>query len=205
MTVTTRVVKRARARGLTVRTRRDWGSKRAALYALRRLVKRAKQPADTVVLHITVTHPPGAGKTLSDCMRELERIGVERFGSGVSYNAAIAINGAGHVGIGQPLDAKGTHTVNRKRVRGFSYDQNYAARAIAFVGMPGQQLSPAARGACVDFLVAMVLERAITPGFDLVPHSLFAAKDCPTDTVREAMPGIRSEVDRRLRQLGVIR
>lgn len=202
MTITQKVITRARARGLTVRTRREWGSKHAALYQLRRVVKRAKQPADTVVLHISVTHPPGAGgKTLSDAMRELERIGMERFGSGVSYNFGIGLNGEGHVGVGQPLDAKGTHTVNKRNAKGFSYDQNYAARAICFIGMPGQQLSKDARRACVQLLVAMVLEGAITPGFDLVPHSLFAVKDCPTDTVRDAIATIRREVDLELEGL----
>jgi hypothetical protein len=57
------------------------------------------------------------------------RIGMERFGSGVSYNFLVHMQ-TGEVAVGQPLDAKGTHTLNEKRVPGYSYDQNLVARAI---------------------------------------------------------------------------
>jgi len=197
-TITTRVVRRAQQRGVTVLTRRQWGSRHPAVYAWRRRFKRAKQPADTVVQHITVTFDSGrlVGDFKTD-MRTIERIGYERFRSGFSYNFAVDMT-TGMVGIGMPLDAKGTHTVNDKNVRGYSHDQNYAARAIAVLGMPGNQLSDKAAESIAQLLAAMVEQGAITEGFDYVPHSMFAWKDCPCDPTRDRMPEIRRRVRRLL-------
>ena len=41
---------------------------------------------------------------------------------------------------------------------------------------------------------AMVAQGAITEGFDYVPHSMFAFKDCPCEPTRRAMPAIRKAV-----------
>lgn len=189
MTITQRVTRNARKRGVTVLSRKQWGSVAGRTYAARRL-RPVKQPADTVVQHITVTKP--SGNFAADC-RTVERIGMERFRSGVSYNWLVDMR-TGHVAQGQPLDAPGTHTVNDKQVPGFSRDQNYAARAIAVIGMPDTPLSERAQTAITRLLAAMVDEEAITPGFDYVPHSLFAWKDCPCDATRDRMPAIRAGV-----------
>lgn len=193
-TITTRVVRRAQQRGVVVLTRTQWGSRYAAVYAWRRIWKKAKQPADTVVQHISVTNPSGDFK---DDARTIERIGYERFKTGFSYNFAVDM-ATGHVAVGQPLDAKGAHTLNDKNVPGYSYDQNLVARAIVVVGMPGTPLSKAAELAITNLLAAMVEQGAITEGFDYVPHSMFAAKDCPCDPTRDRMPAIRRAVRQRL-------
>lgn len=55
-------------------------------------------------------------------------------------------------------------------------------------------LSDAAAEAITKLLSAMVDEGAITEGFDYVPHSMFAYKDCPCDPTRQRMPAIRRAV-----------
>lgn len=200
-TPTQAVVVRARKRGLTVLTHRQWGSQATSVYATRRRRTAAgdwgkfKFKADTVAQHITVTEP---SKDFRADVRTVERIGLERFGSGVSYNFVVDMT-TGTVAVGQPLDSKGTHTVNDKNVPGYSKDQNLVARAIAVLGMPDDKLSAKAENAIVQLLAAMVEAGAITPGFDYVPHSLFAFKDCPCDATRNRMDEIRAAVRKETR------
>lgn len=207
-TITTRVVRDLRKRGVTVLTHKDWGSGQRQLYAARRRNTAAgrwgnfTEVADTVVQHITVTPPPPAERgAFAAACRLVERIGVDRFGSGVSYNWLVDMR-SGAVAVGQPLDSKGAHTLNDKSVAGYSYDQNLRARAIAVVGMPNTVLSDKAAGSIVELLAAMVAQGAITPGFDYVPHSMFAAKDCPCDSTRDRMPLIRRAVAAHVKAVG---
>jgi hypothetical protein len=193
LTVTQRVIRNARRRGVVVHGRKAWGTQHGWVYQWRRVNRRAKSPADTVVQHITVTNRSG----IKADARTVERIGWERFKSGVSYNWLVDMV-TGEVALGQSLDAKGTHTVNDKNVPGYSYDQNLVARAIAVVGMPGDQLSEKAERAIVRLLAAMVDEGAVTRGFDYDPHSKFAYKDCPCDPTRTKMARIRAAVKKAL-------
>lgn len=188
-TLTQRVVRRARKRyGVTVLDHNAWGSEAQGVYALRRRLRPVRvKRADTLVQHITVTRPSG---NFREDARTVERIGLERFGSGVSYNFLVDMK-TGVVAVGQPLDAKGTHTVNDRRRDGFSYDQNHAARAIAVVGMPGTPLSAKAERAIEGLIAAMVDRKALTKGFDYLPHSFFAWKDCPCDATRSRLGAIR--------------
>ena len=188
MTVNRRVARNLRNRGVVVLSRRKWGSKHRALYVWRRINKPARQPADTVVQHITVTDPTDG--TFAQRVRLVEKIGYDRFGSGISYNWVVDME-TGFVAVGMPLDAKGTHTVNDKGVAGYSHDQNLVARAIAVLGMPGTPLSKRAEKSIAAILAAMVEEGAITRGFDYDPHSKFAWKDCPCPNTRDRMPAIR--------------
>lgn len=152
-----------------------------------------KHPSDTLVQHITVTFDSGrlSGHFKRD-MRTIERIGMERFGSGVSYNWVIDMV-TGEVGLGQALDAAGTHTVNYKNVPGFSYNQNKVALAFAFMGMPGDIPSRRAINTAIKLIAAHIEEDALTVNFDYEPHSVFAAKDCPTEPVRRRMPVIQAK------------
>lgn len=186
-----RVVRNARKRGCVVLTRKQWGSLYPHIYKERRKTHPVTvREADTLWQHITVTFDTGVliGDFKTD-MRTIERIGVERFGSGFSYNAAIDMR-TGMIGMGQDFLTKGTHTVNNKSVPGFSYDQNAVARALAFLGMPGDKVSFEAREATAQFIAAMIDEGALTLGFDYVPHSLVAPKECPTAAGRAVMPWI---------------
>lgn len=149
-----------------------------------------EQRSDTLVQHVTVTDDTGGGvRDFKSDMQLLERIGLARFGSGVSYN--IVVDQDGMVGIGMPLDAKGTHTVNVKQQPGFSYDQNYVAIGIAWIAQPGDRLTPECRASIAACIRALREVGALTDGFDYKPHSFFAAKACPLQVMRDAMPAIR--------------
>lgn len=193
MSATSRVLRNARKRGLTVYSRRQWGAgfRNLAVYQWRRVNRRhnliPKKPVDTVVQHITVTHRTGDFKR---DMRTLHDIGVSRFGSGVSYNWVVDMV-TGKIGLGQSLDAAGTHTINDKNMPGFSKNQNYVAIAIAVLGVEEDHLSPVAKLAIAELIAAHVDEGYVTKGFDYLPHSFFAAKDCPCDSTRSAMVDIR--------------
>lgn len=191
--ITQRVIRRARKEyGVPVLSRRQWGSRLGSVYRRRRSLTASGQwgafrlKADTVAQHITVTRPTGNFK--ADC-QAVERIGQSRFGSGVSYNWLVNM-ATGEVAEGQPLDSKGTHTVNDKGRSGYSRNQNLVARAIAVIGMPDSNLSRDARESIAGLLAAMIDEGAITEDFDYQPHSFFAWKDCPCDATRNAMPSI---------------
>jgi hypothetical protein len=103
------------------------------------------------------------------------------------------------IGVGMPLMAAGSHTINDKGVKGYSLNQNYVARAAAWIGMPGMVPTSEAKEAFAQLLVAMIEEGALTRDFDFKPHSFFAAKDCPTQAGRDAMPEIRRRVNKKLR------
>jgi hypothetical protein len=194
-TITTRVIRNARRRGVKVFTRRQCGII-SPVYAWRRRFRRHNpMPSDTAWQHISVTHPT----RIKPDARTLHRIGMERFGSGGSYNFAVDMSD-GRVASLQALDAKGTHTVNDKGVRGYSHDQNAVSHAICVVGMPGTPLSKRAQRSIVLLLAAMVDEGALTPGFDYNPHSMVAWKDCPCDPTRNRMDEIRAAVRREVKR-----
>lgn len=186
-TITTRVVRNARRRGVTVIGRTGWGNT-SLVYSRRRRTRPHKHaPSDTLWQHITVTNRKG----IRYDMRTLHRIGMERFGSGVSYNFCIDMK-TGEVGVGQALDAKGTHTVNNKNIPNYSYDQNFVSLAFAFIGMPGDKPSDKAIDAAANLFAALIDEGALTEDPDYNPHSMVAYKDCPTDAVRKVMSEIKS-------------
>lgn len=194
-TSTQKFVRLARNQGLTVYTRgfgrRGWGSQHPHVYGWRRRFrKHAPLPSDTLVQHITVTRDKGlSARNFKDEMREIERIGWDRFKSGVSYNLCIDMV-TGEIGIGQAFDAKGTHTVNDKNLEGFSYDQNLVSHAISYIGMPGNKLSTKAVRSTARCIAVMMKLRILTTHFDYLGHREFAYKSCPTDAVVEKMPEI---------------
>lgn len=195
-TITQDVVRAARARGLTVLTRDQWGAVHEDVYAWRRENKPHAllpgRPVDTMWQHITVTldHGPLTGDFKAD-VRTIERIGYDRFRSGISYTWVVDMR-TGMIAQGMPLDAKGTHTVNAKGIAGFSYDQNAVALSIAVLGMPSDRLSSVAENAIAQLLAAHIDAGVLTRTFDYVPHSLVAAKDCPCDATRNRMDEIRA-------------
>lgn len=151
---------------------------------------RGDDRVDTLWAHISVTH--AFKVSMGSCMRTLHTIGMDRFGSGISYNFAIH-HITGEIGIGQILDAKGTHTVMRVPRQGYSTDQNAVSVAIVFIGMPGMQPTKAAWESYEHLIAALIEEGFLTVGFDHNPHS-FAdpGKDCPTDVVRERLGELKA-------------
>lgn len=187
----TRVVRNARKRGLRIYTRKQWGTAHPRTYWRRIFthpVSRVK--ADTLVQHITVTRDDGPlpGNFFED-MQEVERIGDERFGTGFPYNFGVDMK-TGEIGVGMPLKARGAHTINYKRVPNYSFNLNYTARAIAFIGMPGTIPSEKAIIAVSQLFAVLMDEGALTQSPDYDPHRKFAAKSCPTDPVVKVMPRI---------------
>lgn len=186
--ITTRVIRNARKRGCKVYTRKAWLCPNLAVYQWRRRFRKHKpMPSDTLWQHITVTRR----SNMRADMRTLHRIGMERFGSGVSYNFAVDML-TGEIGLGQSLDAKGTHTVNDKGIPGYSHDQNLVSHAIAFVGMPGAKVTEKAIQSISRLVAALIDEGALTVGHDYNPHSMVAFKDCPTHNVRKVMERINT-------------
>lgn len=180
-----------------VYSHKQWEAEHEGVYLTRRETRPAHQPADTVVQHITVTldHGPLRRNFIED-MKTIERIGWERFKTGISYNWVVDMR-TGEIGQGQYLDAAGSHTLNDKGVHGYSFNQNEMARAIAVMGMENSKLSVAAEESIVDILVSMWRAGAITYRPDYVPHSLFAYKDCPCDSTRDRMPAIYRKFEKR--------
>lgn len=188
-----RVVRTARNRGLKVYTQKQWGSAHPNSYRLR-LVTRptTRRIKDTLWQHISVTRDDGESKIAFFMdMRELEKIGDDRFQSGVSYNVAIDML-TGEIGIGQYFNAKGTHTLNHKGVPGYSFDQNKVSLAFVFIGMPGQKPSKRAIKAAGIMFGVLIDCKKLTLDPDYNPHRMVAAKDCPTDAVVDVMPEIKN-------------
>lgn len=184
-------VREARRRGLKVYSRKQWGSQHRALY-FKRLITHPtiRGKFDTVWQHISVTFDDGklTGDFFAD-MREVERIGFERFGSGFSYTVGFDKD-SGRIGLGMPIRAKGTHTVNHKNIRGFSYDQNRVSLAFVMIGVPGDVPSDECVQAMGEFLAVLIDTGKVTLDPDYKPHRLVAAKACPTDAVVAVMPKV---------------
>lgn len=194
---TDELVAALRRRGVEVLEHADWGSTHVGLY-VDRLTTRPHgllpgTPVDTLWNHITVTEDDGTliGDFKADC-REVERIGFQRFGTGVSYNFLVDANATKpRIAIGAFLEAKGSHTQNDKGIAGFSNDQNLVALAVAWVGVPGNKLNAHALTAMVQLRGALIEVGALTTTYDDVPHSLVAAKECPTGELRDRLPELR--------------
>lgn len=184
------VVTRLESMGRRVRTRSEWGTRYESLYQSRREDKPFTLPADYLFAHISVTRDDGPSTPEFDAdMRELERIGYERFRSGISYNWAIdAITG--EIGEGQPLDAKGTHTVNDKNVPGFPTNLNLYGHAVVMIGMPGVKPTVEFVKSFAAIRTAEIAEGVLVENAAIYPHSKFAAKECPTAAVIELLPNI---------------
>jgi len=182
------VVERLQDMGFPVMNRRMWGSVRESLYTRRLQTHPAQKPARYGFGHITVTKDTG---NFPADMRTLERIGFERFGTGISYTWVID-NDTGMIGEGHPLGAKGSHTVNKKNVPGFPYDLNRYGHGIALLGMPGIRPSMKFQLSFAAILRATWDEGWMTNDSPLYPHFKFAYKDCPTVPVAQTLPVIRA-------------
>lgn len=188
------VIQRLRAAGYQVKNRRQWGARHLPVYAYRRRTMPVDLPVNFAFAHITVTSQDGdAGARL------VEQIGFDRFGSGVSYQWLVD-HETHCIYEGMPLDAKGTHTVNDKDVEGFPYNLNYFGHAVAFMAMPGDEFCRECEELYAAILAAEKIEGHMRDSARYLPHSMFAAKDCPTDAVRDALPRIQKLANRMVRE-----
>lgn len=191
------VIRRLRAGGYKVRTREQWGSTEAETYAYRLRTKPVDFPVSHMFAHITVTKKNG-----NEGAREVEQIGMERFGSGVSYQWLVD-HETHTIFEGQPLAAKGTHTVNDKRVPGFPMPPescNYVGHAVAFMAVPGDEFCDECAEMFAAIMAAEKIEDVLRDDARYHPHSKFAAKDCPTDAVRDQLPEIHRMAVRMVRE-----
>lgn len=185
------VVSRLELMGRQVRTRQEWGTRYEDIYQWRRLHLPVALPVPYAFGHITVTFDSGSltGDFGQD-MKTIERIGYERFGTGISYTWGVdAITGM--IGEGMPVDAKGAHTINEKMVDGYPYNLNYHGHAIAVIGMPG--VVPSAE--CIKSMGAILRaswdEGVMDYYAPFLPHNKFAAKACPTPNIENVMDDAR--------------
>lgn len=195
--MTDALVAELRRRGVEVLTHDQWGSVRRDVYAERLRTRPhdllPSRPVDTLWNHVTVTNDSGdlVGEFKADLLT-VERIGYDRFRTGTSYNVLVDQD-APHprLAIGQFLEARGAHTINDKGTPGYSKDQNRVALAVAWIGVPGDRLNEHAIEAMVQLRGALITIGALTGHYDDVPHSLVAAKDCPTNELRNRLPDLK--------------
>ena len=189
----TDTIQRLRAAGYKIRTRGEWGSKELPNYAWRLRTKPVDFPVSYGFVHISVTKEHGdAG------MRLIERIGQDRFGTGCSYNWVVDHKTDHTIYLGQPLAAKGAHTVNEKGLGHFPYNLNYHGHAVAFMGMVEDEVCDE----CIDTIAAIFaaekLEDVMRIGDNIFPHRKFAAKSCPGDKLYARMRDISDAVKRKV-------
>ena len=191
----TDTIQRLRHGGYKIRTKEQWGSKHLPLYAWRLRSKPVDFPVKYGFVHITVTNTHG-----DEGMRQIEEIGYERFGTGCSYNWVVDHETDHTIYIGQPLAAKGAHTVNEKGVGHFPYNLNYFGHAVAFMGNVDDPVCDE----CVDTIAAIFaaekLEDNMVIGDNIFPHRKFAAKSCPGDKLYARMRDISDAVKRKVDQ-----
>lgn len=184
------VVARLQEAGFEVLTRKEWGTQHEALYQSRRKSRPCQLPVEHFFAHVTVT--PDSGEFTGDFKKDVrlvESIGFQRFGTGISYTW-IVDQRSGLIAQGHPLDAKGAHTLNDKNISGFPFDLNAEGHAIAWIAVPGDRPSQACRDSYSAIIAAEKEEGAAQREAKIYPHSKFAAKDCPLESLRRHLPDI---------------
>lgn len=175
--------------GLEIVYREEWGA--VEDYTSDRALN---EVADMFFLHIALVNDPSdlQGDEFQ-VARNVERIGQQRFGSGMSYNA-LAFN-TGLLVEGQPLTRRGAHTVNTYErdyclTHGGSmvgprtstgYNLNVNARALCLPQMVDDPVTPeqidsAARWAAAQIISGLAKKSAKWHG-----HRCVTAKGCPGD------------------------
>ena len=150
--------------------RSEWGS--TYDYARRHLSRPAPVAKVETCLHTTVTVAPDVLPPYGDereAMRLLERIGTQRFGSGLSYNAVAFPSGNAY--DGQPLNNKATHSEYQR--------WNWDRASIALCGNYDKDRPTAAMLATVAAIQAEWLRDGVIQTVTLRGHYEVAAKACP--------------------------
>lgn len=181
-----RIIRELRRAGFTVLNRKQWGSRHRPLYQWRRIHRHFPGRAKAFFAHVTVTSRTG---NFAADVRLVERIGFDRFRTGISYNYAVdQVTGA--IAIGMPHDAAGSHTLNDKDVPGFPFNLNYYGHGIAWVGNVGDRPSQRCKDAFSAIIAAEKKQRAARRDARILPHSRFAFKECPLTVMTNALPAI---------------
>jgi hypothetical protein len=172
-----------RSQGLAFTAREGWGARHP--YHKRPTVS---LPTRCLFLHVAViADPDDLVGTEREKMRVLERIGVERFSSGISYNWAVFDTGRAYEG--QPLDRKGAHTVNDKGVTGFPKNLNFFGYAVVLPQMGTDEVTDEQVDAVARFGAACRRAK-LTVANEFLPHQMFANKACPGAPALKRLPEI---------------
>lgn len=158
-----------------------WGS--TFDYSRRHKDKPADPNKIETCLHTSVTIAPDLVEPFDDefrAMRTLERIGVERFKSGISYNAAVMPSGRAY--RGQPLGNKSTHSE-------FG-DWNFTRASIVLVGDYSKTKPTTAMLRTVAQIQAEWSEDERIKKTDLRWHAQVAPKACPGKYAINRIPEI---------------
>lgn len=180
-----------RAEGLDFITRETWGAQQS--YISERDVS---TPVEGFFLHISVTIDGGnTGLTEADDMRDIERIGQERFGIGFPYN--MSIFDTGRLYEGQPLTRRGAHTVNDENQPGFREtgshgSLNYWYRAIVLPQMVTDDVTDAQVHQCARWAAAQIRAGYAKRDARWYGHRDVSAKACPGDFGYARLPEIRT-------------
>lgn len=189
MTDIARERKFLRDQGLVLLTRESWNAVQSYTSA-----RDVFEPVEGFVLHISVTIDGGnTGLTEEDDMRDIERIGQERFGIGFPYNAAVF--DTGRMYEGQPLTRRGAHTVDDKNIgyksTGSGRSMNFWWRAIVLPQMVTDDVTDAQVHGCAKWAAAQIRAGYAKRNAIWIGHRDVAWKSCPGDTGYARLPEIR--------------
>lgn len=171
------------------------GSGLVGFYDQRRQARPANPKKQLLRYHHSVTVAPDLVPPFGDevqAMWTLHNIGVQRFGSGISYN--FAIMPTGNIYEGMPLDVKSTQS-------GHTVDANYVEAAVVFVGnyeaekMPQPMVDAAVR------LHADLHVEGYVADMKAHWHSQVYATSCPGQHAKARMMLIQIGVMRRVAQI----
>ena len=163
---------------LRVITRPEWGARYSDGY------DDAPLPAKYLWLHQSATVAPDLLPPFDDddaAIRELDRIGQERFGAGISYT--FAVTPTGRLYQGHTLRRTGTHT----------YGHNYDSRAIVLVGNYSVRQPTEAQLATVARLVRYGRDSGWWTSWLSGGHRDVVTTDCPGDAAYALIPRINRE------------
>lgn len=184
-----RIIRELRAAGFTVLSRKEWGSRHRPLYQRRRAYRHCPGRAKCFIAHVTVTDRTD---DFAADVRLVERVGYERFRTGIRYNYAVDQR-TGTIAIGMPHDAAGAHTLNDKGIDGFPDNLNAYGHGIAWIGNVGDRPSQECLDAFAAIVAAEKKHGAARDDAPIYPHSKFAWKECPLTAMAKALPSVLDE------------
>lgn len=182
------VLKMLEDAGVECYTRGEWGSARLGDYIKRRITHpMPKGPAKYHFVHITVTSDTDSVKEGKAGARQIEGYGLSTPPM-CSYQEMVT-NEAKYF-QGQDYGTKGTHTVNDRKVKGFSRDLNLEGYALAIMQNVDDEVTDEQIILVAKVLAARELCGFVKRGAPVYPHRKFAYKACPGDKMVAALSRI---------------
>jgi hypothetical protein len=186
------VIEALRAAGVPCYSRSQWGSPREADGSYARRVSThpmAATPARYHFLHLTVTPDTDTVAQGAAGARQMEGFGYSTPPM-VSYQEMIT--NEGRYFQGQNYGVKGTHTVNDKDVAGYPQDLNAYGYACALMQNVGDAVTDAQVRLAAMVFAARERTGWVAKGAPILPHRMFAWKECPGDRAVARLDEIRA-------------